>query len=139
MFKRIIVAVDLSYTDVSTRTLVAAANLARATDAQIQLVYVRYIVDLAADYLTAMTLKGDEKDVLEKLRVLADSCGLPADRASVSSPIGRIYSEILSAAEKFDADLIVTGPHSPSMTKFLLGTDAASIVKHSPISVLVVR
>ena len=139
MFQRIIVAVDLSYTDISTRTLVAAANLARATGAQIQLVYVRYIVDLAADYLTATTLQGDEKDVLEKLRALAESCGLPAERVTVDSPIGRIYTEILAAAEKFDADLIVTGPHSPSMAKFLLGTDAASIVKHSPISVLVVR
>ena len=76
---------------------------------------------------------------LGKLKELAAATTLPDDRVSVVSPAGRVYSEVLVAAKDFDADLIVVGPHSPSMAKFLLGTDAGRIVRHAPMSVLVVR
>ena len=139
VFQRILVGVDLSVSESSSKTLETAAYLAKSTGAHIRLIYVRYTIDLAMNYIPATTLETDEKHALDKLRELADTTGLPPDRISVVSPIGRVYSEVLSAAEDFKADLIVAGPHSPSMAKYLLGTDAARIVKHAPISVLVVR
>jgi nucleotide-binding universal stress UspA family protein len=53
--------------------------------------------------------------------------------------MGAVYNEVLSEAEKQSCDLIVVGSHHPSMSTYLLGSNAATIVRHAPCSVLVVR
>src|SRR5215471_18700854 len=50
-----------------------------------------------------------------------------------------IYAEILGAAEEAEADLIVVGSHQPAMKDYLLGTNAARLVRHARCSVLVAR
>ena len=50
-----------------------------------------------------------------------------------------IYAEILAVAEEAEADLIVVGSHRPAMKDYLLGTNAARIVRHARCSVLVAR
>lgn len=139
MFQKIIVAVDLTFKDNNLKTLRAGAAIAKANQGELRLVYVRYMLDVAAAYIPAETLKADEEDSLEGLRDLAKGVDLPSERVSVVSPVGRAYAEILAVASEFGADLIVIGPHSPSMAKFLLGSDAHRIVQHAPMSVLVVR
>ncbi|WP_029057091.1 universal stress protein [Stappia stellulata] len=52
---------------------------------------------------------------------------------------GNIYEEIIEAAEKVQADLIVIGSHRPELKDYLLGPNAARVVRHAPVSVLVVR
>ncbi|MBQ0751744.1 MAG: universal stress protein [Roseovarius sp.] len=52
---------------------------------------------------------------------------------------GTIYDEILRAAEKLDVDLIVMGAHRPDLTDYLLGPNAARVVRHFKKSVYVVR
>jgi universal stress protein G len=139
MFQRVLVAVDIAFREHHSKTLATAAELARAGDGHLRLVYVRYLIEAAVQYIPEETLRKDERDALTALRNLSASLDLPKDRVSVVSPVGRAYSEILKAAAEFAADVIVIGPHSPSMAKFLLGSDAHRIVQHAPISVLVVR
>ena len=50
-----------------------------------------------------------------------------------------IYAEILAVAEEAEADLIVVGSHRPAMKDYLLGTNAARVVRHARCSVLVAR
>ena len=50
-----------------------------------------------------------------------------------------IYAEILRAAEEAQADLVVVGSHRPAMKDYLLGTNAARVVRHARCSVLVAR
>ena len=50
-----------------------------------------------------------------------------------------IYAEILGAAEEAEADLVVVGSHRPAMKDYLLGTNAARVVRHARCSVLVAR
>ena len=50
-----------------------------------------------------------------------------------------IYAEILRVAEEAEADLIVVGSHRPAMKDYLLGTNAARVVRHARCSVLVAR
>lgn len=45
----------------------------------------------------------------------------------------------METAAKIGADLIVIGSHRPEMGDFLLGPNAARVVRHSKVSVLVVR
>jgi nucleotide-binding universal stress UspA family protein len=52
---------------------------------------------------------------------------------------GKIYQEILRAAEAVKADLIVMGSHRPELSDYLLGPNAARVVRHAPCSVMVVR
>jgi nucleotide-binding universal stress UspA family protein len=50
-----------------------------------------------------------------------------------------IYAEILAVAEEAETDLIVVGSHRPAMKDYLLGTNAARVVRHAGCSVLVAR
>jgi nucleotide-binding universal stress UspA family protein len=52
---------------------------------------------------------------------------------------GTIYKTIIELAEKIDADLIIMGSHRPELEDYLLGPNAARVVRHSDKSVLVVR
>ncbi|MDU9005585.1 universal stress protein [Sedimentitalea todarodis] len=52
---------------------------------------------------------------------------------------GSVYEEVLEVAKDLDVDQIVLGAHRPRSTDFLLGTNAARIVRHATCSVTVVR
>ena len=52
---------------------------------------------------------------------------------------GRVYAEILRVSEELDCDLVVIGAQDPSPQDYLLGPNAARVVRHCPRSVLVVR
>ena len=52
---------------------------------------------------------------------------------------GRIYREILKAAQTIRADLIVMGSHHPELKDYLLGPNADKVMRHADCSVMVVR
>jgi nucleotide-binding universal stress UspA family protein len=52
---------------------------------------------------------------------------------------GKVYHEILTTAERIGADLIVMGSHRPELSDYLLGPNAARVVRHANCSVMVVR
>tara|TARA_Y100001934_G_C12249085_1_gene724166 strand:+ start:734 stop:1159 length:426 start_codon:yes stop_codon:yes gene_type:complete len=52
---------------------------------------------------------------------------------------GTIYKTIIETANDIGADLIVMGSHRPELQDYLLGPNAARVVRHSSKSVLVVR
>lgn len=52
---------------------------------------------------------------------------------------GTIYKTIIDTAEEIGADLIIMGSHRPELQDYLLGPNAARVVRHSRKSVLVVR
>lgn len=65
---------------------------------------------------------------------------IPA-KAKVQHIVGKgpVYECIIKTAEKIDADLIVMSAHRPELKDYLLGPNAAKVVRHSNRSVLVVR
>ncbi|MAR55942.1 MAG: universal stress protein UspA [Rickettsiales bacterium] len=52
---------------------------------------------------------------------------------------GTVYQVIIETSEKINADLIIMGAHRPDLKDYLLGPNAARVVRHSDKSVLVVR
>ncbi len=52
---------------------------------------------------------------------------------------GTTYEEILHLAPEIGADLIVMASHRPELKDYLIGPNAARVVRHADISVLVVR
>ncbi|MGV6811198.1 MAG: universal stress protein [Brevirhabdus sp.] len=52
---------------------------------------------------------------------------------------GTVYKEILGLSEKLDVDMIVMASHRPEMQDYLLGPNAARVVRHAKTSVTVMR
>ncbi len=52
---------------------------------------------------------------------------------------GRVYQAILETAVEIGADLIAMASHRPEMADFLIGPNAARVVRHANRSVLVIR
>jgi nucleotide-binding universal stress UspA family protein len=52
---------------------------------------------------------------------------------------GSIYDEIMRLADKLGCDAIVMAAHRPELRDYLLGPNAARVVRHAKQSVLVVR
>jgi nucleotide-binding universal stress UspA family protein len=53
--------------------------------------------------------------------------------------VGTVYREILEAADHINADLIVIAAGRPELRDYLIGPNAARVVRHAACSVLVVR
>ena len=64
---------------------------------------------------------------------------LSSASATSSVTTGTIYEEILKYAEAHGVDLIVMASHRPELSDFLIGPNAARVVRHAKCSVLVVR
>lgn len=52
---------------------------------------------------------------------------------------GTAYEQILDTAQAEDATLIIMGAHRPNFQDYLIGPNAARVVRHSKCSVLVLR
>jgi nucleotide-binding universal stress UspA family protein len=52
---------------------------------------------------------------------------------------GNVYESIITSAKQIDVDLIIMSAHRPELKDYLLGPNAARVVRHSDRSVLVVR
>ena len=52
---------------------------------------------------------------------------------------GRVYDQIITAANKLGVDAIVMASHTPELSDYLLGPNSARVVRHAKQSVFVVR
>ena len=52
---------------------------------------------------------------------------------------GTVYDQIIAAADRLGCDAIVMGSHRPELKDYLLGPNAARVVRHAQQSVFVVR
>ncbi len=140
MVDRILVAVDLEDTALTGRMLAITSDFAKLKGAQVTLIYVGpelppdVAIRLPADYSDRTS-----SDVTEQLGRLIAGSDLPAGATKVVVRFGSIYREILAQAKSDRADLIVIGCHKPDLADFLLGPNAARVVRHAPCSVFVVR
>ena len=140
MFKKILAAVDLDDTDKAKEILQIAANIANIDSAGLHLLSV---IGAAQAVISQHLPEGYEKMAMKRteqdLATLAASVNLTQGKVTSSARFGDIYREILAQAEKSAVDLIIIGSHKLQATDFLLGTNAARVVRHSSCSVLVVR
>lgn len=140
MFDKILVPIDLAEPEMTKLGVDAALSLAKPAKAQLRLVHVQPLVPIAVlDYIPP---NFDDELRAQTEKDLADTAARidhPKDLVSTQVRFGSVYPEVLAEAEEWGADLIVVGSHRPSMATYLIGSDAASIVRHAKCSVLVVR
>lgn len=139
----VLCAVDISNEHRDANVIRQAAALASLEDAQLD------VITVVPDYGMSMVGQFFSKDHQSKVvdeaktrlkKVVSDVVGAEAD-AKIRHIIatGNAYEEILKVAKKDGADLIVIGAHKDSVSDYLLGPNAARVVRHSKCSVYVVR
>ena len=141
MFSSIVVPVDLSEIDIAQPALDRAVALAAMTNASLHLVYVRSILPVTfMEYVPPSFDEEQQEDCEKRMKELVAKLPL-ADKSKVTTAVrmGSVYNEVLAEAENAKADLIVVGSHRPAMSTYLLGSNATTIVRHAPCSVMVVR
>lgn len=140
MFKKILVPVDPNEIDFAEPAIAAAVDLARQAEGAIRLVAVMPVMNgYVSEFLPANYEAGFEKETEDQLQALVAKCGLEPARVSVVLRIGSVYHEVIDEAKEAGCDAIVITSHRPQMSTYLLGSNAAKIVRHAPCSVLVLR
>ena len=140
MYKTLLVPVDLAEVETARPAVDRAVALAQASGGTLRLIHVRALVPVAyMDFVPATFDLDQQRDAEARLAEVAAAVPLPTERVSATVRLGSVYNEILQEAETTGADLIVIGSHRPTMATYLLGSNAATIVRHATCSVLVVR
>ena len=140
MFKKILVPVDLTELTISKPALDAAVELALHSKGVLRLITVETL--LPASFMEYVPVEFDKTQEERANRALEEVCaGLACPKENMSHTVrfGGIYVEILAEADEWGADLIVVGSHRPSMSTYLIGSNAKTIVRHAKCSVLVIR
>ncbi|MBO6826382.1 MAG: universal stress protein [Sneathiella sp.] len=141
MYKHILLTVDLETEDSWKKTVPEAVSYAKMSGATLHVMMV--VPNFGMSIVGSFFPKGYEEDVMEKANEhLHDFVKehIPSD-IKVQHIVGHgsVYEEILRVQKKLKCDLIILGAHRPSMQDYLLGPNAARVVRHADCSVLVVR
>jgi nucleotide-binding universal stress UspA family protein len=141
MYKNILVALDLNDETSCRKPLLSAAELARTFGARLHVLTVVREVEAILQAKTApLAYELIATDLENRLAALIRRVNASDLQPNLLVPHGAaIYGEILRVAEEAAADLVVVGSHRPAMKDYLLGTNAARIVRHARCSVLVAR
>jgi len=143
MSKSILCAVDLGNAESDNKVLVQAARLAELDGAQLDVVTV--LPDFGESWVSGFfEAHHHEKAVKDTTVRLSDICEQVVGQernAKIRHLVvtGTAYQEILKTAKTAGTDLIVIGAHKPDLQDYLLGPNAARVVRHSNCSVFVVR
>ena len=141
MFKNILLPIDLGEKTSWQKPLAVAIDMCRKSDAVLRVMTV--VPDFGMNIVAQYFPKGYEKEVrektLEQLKAFVKE-HVPSD-ITVKHAVGEgsIYETILSIAKQTNSDLIVMESLRPELKDYLLGPNAARVVRHAECSVLVVR
>ena len=140
MFNSILLSVDLKEPGSWARALPAALQASKVMGAKLHVITVAPDVNTqVAPYFPADVNRQLKQKAAEDLDAWVTK-NVPAGTAVTQIVAqGSIYREILTAAEGVGADLVVMAAHKPGIRDYLLGANAAHVVRHFPRSVLIVR
>lgn len=138
MYSSIVVAAALFNKGATTRSLIEKANKMINPDGNITIVHV---MDELPAYLTSAIAREQLLAHRSALREQLESLAASAKAKNVDIDLrgGRASDNILTCAKDCNADLIMIASHKPDISDYFIGSTAARVVRHSPISVLVAR
>ena len=147
MYRNILLPVDLSDKHSWRKALPTAVSLCETFEARLHLIAVvpelGQVLGLNPRLAGQLLPDGQEVKLRQlaarQLRDLAAEQVPPEIESRRTVAEGKVYQEILKAADGIKADLIVMGSHHPELKDYLLGPNAARVVRHADCSVMVVR
>lgn len=145
MYKQILCPVDGSSS--SNCGMAEAIKLAKDQNAKLRFLHVvdMYfpVLDATGDFNVVNIddiLRKNGKKVLKKAEAAAIKAGVAADCEMVEAIGARISKLVVNQAKAWPADLIVIGTHGlRGVERLVMGSDAETIVRMSPVPVLLVR
>ncbi len=141
MFQRILACIDLNDRATTDAILPVAEELADKHEAELHVLSV--IPSYSMSIVGSFFPKGHEAEALEAARqaltkvLHARPARSPDTKGHVTE--GTIYAEIMHAADRLNCDLIVMAAHRPELSDYLLGPNAARVVRHAKQSVFIIR
>lgn len=138
-FEKILVAVDLGHDSSWREVLPTAVDQAQHAGGKLHVVTIvpeepPQLAWLPEDYSAKMIAHATSG--LTKLIEAQIPGGVEAEQHVRQ---GSIYREIVKLAKEIDIDLIIMASHRPELKDFLLGPNAAKVVRHAECPVLVIR
>jgi len=141
MFKDVLLAVDLNDEGSWVKALPVALDFVRASGGTLHVLTV--VPNFGMSIVGQFFPKGYEKEVGEKVLVVLKEfvkTHIPDDvKTQRIVGEGTVYEVILNMAGKVNADMIVVSSGRDDLKDFLLGPNAARVVRHANCSVTVVR
>lgn len=140
MYRNILLPVDLGDEHSWRKALPTALALCKTFGAALHVVTVvpDFGLPLVAQYFPPDYEARMHQQVADRLKEFV-AAQVPGEPVQSIVAAGNVYHEILTAAERVGADLIVMGSHRPELSDYLLGPNAARVVRHADCSVMVVR
>ena len=141
MYEHILLPVDLGNESSWVKALPTAIEYCVAFGAML------HVMTVMPDFGSPMVAQFFPTDHEDKMMETANQVlhKFVADRVPDSIKVqhivadGTIYKTIIETADQIGADLIIMASHRPELQDYLLGPNAARVVRHSTKSVLVVR
>ncbi|MEJ6396639.1 universal stress protein [Yoonia sp. 208BN28-4] len=143
MTNTVLCAIDINRPDDEAHVLKTAKRMADLDDAQLDVITVvpDFGASLVGAYFEEHHVKTARDGAAELLQSFVQGVIGEENDEKVRHvvAVGNVYEEVLKAADLSGANLIVIGSHRPDFKDFLLGPNAARVVRHSRCSVYVVR
>lgn len=141
MFDAILIPIDLNEESSWEKALPVAVAQAQQNQATLHVISV--VPNFGMSIVGGFFPEGYEEKALAQGKAKLEevvAANTPAD-LTVQCHIahGTIYEEIIRAAQTLDCGLIVMAAQRPALKDYLLGPNAARVVRHAPQSVFVVR
>lgn len=138
MFKSVLVSVDLTTPEETQRLLGKAKELSApwGSDLHVATVVPNVGMAIVGSYFDKDFESATSSAATNELTSALEKAGIDATPHVLS---GTIYDEVIALAGKLNVELIMIGAHGPQMKDYLLGSNAARLVRHSKRSVLVIR
>ena len=141
MFKDILIPVDLGQEASWTKALPFAVDLAGHYGARLHVMTV--IPDYGFHYVAQFFPEGYEDKLLSQadgdLHALVEKHVPPEIAVQHIVAHGSIYREIVEAAERLKADVIVMASHTPDVSDIIIGPNAERVLRSFGHSVFIVR
>ena len=141
MFKKILLPLDLNHESSWQKALPVALEICGAFDGKLHVMTV--VPDFGSAYVAGFFPADFEQKALDQAQAALAKFvdGNVPDGVDVQQIVanGTVYEEVLSKAGEIGADLIVMASHRPELQDYLLGPNAARVVRHASMSVMVVR
>lgn len=140
MYDHILLPVDLSHPDANDKAMHTAQQIARDYGAVLHVLSVVPPIDaFAAGFFPDGHVQQMTQAAQDRLHAYTGQADLKGVNVQHIVAHGAIYDQILAMAETAKADLIIMASHRPELSGYLIGPNAARVVRHAHCSVMIVR
>ncbi|WP_026380991.1 universal stress protein [Afifella pfennigii] len=131
MVRRILLPIDLDHVASWEKSVETAVDLARHYQAE--LVVLSVFPEMEADFTQFPQHHIPAVEAFRRRHIPPDVKSRAVHR------LGTVARGIRTAIAQEDIDLVIMASHNPNLGDYVMGSNAANVVLHSPCSVLVVR